>query len=457
MLTRELLAKDSEAFVEIVETAPAMLWLGDENGQCVFLNRHLREFWGVTDLAEFDWAATVHPDDAEKLAHPYLKAMQERSPFEIEARFRRADGEYRLLRTAARPRLSSAGAFCGMAGVNTDVTDQRQAEADLRRSSEQLELALDAAQGVGAWVWDLQRNLVVADHRFAAAFRVSPEEAAAGLPIEAFLHAIADEDRPRVTAEIERSIREGGNYRCEYRVRRSDGSLRWLLATGRCSAGSDQAPAQFAGCIIDISDRKAQEDQLGLLTRELSHRIKNIFAIVQGLTSFTRRQHPEAAAAFDELRGRFAAMAAAYDCVRPSDNGAPVSTSLKDLLRVLFAPYVSSGRERIEIQGCDIPIGPKTASSLALILHERATNAAKYGALSDAGSVQLLLAMDDVALTMRWIESGGPLIVNAPETQGFGSRLIRMTADSLGAELELQWLAEGLQWQMSIPKTALRT
>lgn len=456
MPTRELLAKDSEAFVEIVETAPAMLWLGDQNGHCVFLNRHLREFWGVGNLSSFDWSTTVHPGDAERLAQPYVKAMQERTPFEVEARYRRVDGQYRLLRTAARPRFSSDGEFLGMAGVNTDVTDQRQAEAALRHSSEQLELALDAAQGVGAWVWDLQRKLVVADHRFAEAFHVSPEAAAAGLPLEAFLDAIAEEDRTRVNTEIERSIREGGNYRCEYRVRRSDGSLRWLLAAGRCRPASDGHPAQFAGCIIDISDRKTQEEQLKVLTRELSHRIKNIFAVVQALTSLTRRQHRGSSAAFDELLGRFSAMAAAYDCVRPAENGAPVSTSLKELLRILFAPYILDGHKRIEVEGCDVPIGPTTASSLALILHERATNAAKYGALSESGSVKLLLSVDNLTLTMGWIETGGPRIVEAPQAQGFGSRLIKMTADALGAELELQWVEEGLQWRMSIPKASLR-
>ena len=125
---------DHELAIAIAETSPAMLWMGDENGRCLFLNRALRQFWGVdpTDLDSFDWSATLHPDDVEVLQGPFAKAMRDHAAFSVEARYRRADGVFRVMRTQANPRFDGSGRFLGMTGVNTDVTDQRTAEEQTR-------------------------------------------------------------------------------------------------------------------------------------------------------------------------------------------------------------------------------------------------------------------------------------------------------------------------------------
>lgn len=118
----------------VAENSPAMLWLGDQYGKCVFLNRAQRDFWGIDpqDLSLFDWGSTLHPDDIEKLSAPFVKAMAEQTPFSVEARYKRADGAYRTLRTEARPRFDRDGTFLGMTGVNTDISDQLAAEERTR-------------------------------------------------------------------------------------------------------------------------------------------------------------------------------------------------------------------------------------------------------------------------------------------------------------------------------------
>lgn len=118
----------------VAENSPAMLWMGDENGKCVFLNQAQRDFWGIDpqDLSTFDWTATTHPDDIETLAAPFVRAMAERTPFTVAARYLRADGVYRTLRTQANPRFDRDGTFLGMTGVNTDITDQLVAEERTR-------------------------------------------------------------------------------------------------------------------------------------------------------------------------------------------------------------------------------------------------------------------------------------------------------------------------------------
>ena len=130
----ETITRAEEFCRAIADNSPAMLWMGDQNGKCVFLNKAQREFWGVDpdDLSMFDWSSTVHPDDVEILAKPFGQAMAGQTAFSVEARYRRADGQFRILRTQARPRFDDDGVFLGMTGLNSDVSDRRHAEERTR-------------------------------------------------------------------------------------------------------------------------------------------------------------------------------------------------------------------------------------------------------------------------------------------------------------------------------------
>ncbi len=138
----DALRESEERFRLVAESAPVMLWMGDPEGKCVYLNRAQREFWGVTpeDVPEFDWSRTAHPEDREALFKPFSEAMQAHTGFRCEARFKRADGHYRLVQTNAQPRLGPGGEFLGMIGVNVDITEARQAELALRRETRILEI-----------------------------------------------------------------------------------------------------------------------------------------------------------------------------------------------------------------------------------------------------------------------------------------------------------------------------
>lgn len=124
-----------EEFIDgLAEGSPAMLWLGDENGKCVLLSTALRRFWGLENqsLDDFDWSSTLHPDDVARLSGPFGEAMANHTPFTVEARYKRADGVYRTMRTLANPRFDKDGRFLGMTGVNNDITDQIVAEEHTR-------------------------------------------------------------------------------------------------------------------------------------------------------------------------------------------------------------------------------------------------------------------------------------------------------------------------------------
>ncbi len=140
-LAEASLRESEERFRLVAESAPVMLWMGDANGRCVYLNRAQREFWGVAleDVPDFEWGSTLHPEDRERLYEPFNRGMRAHEAFNVEARFLRADGEYRTIATRASPRFAADGTFVGMIGVNVDVTEARQAESALQSLNATLE------------------------------------------------------------------------------------------------------------------------------------------------------------------------------------------------------------------------------------------------------------------------------------------------------------------------------
>lgn len=126
------LRESEERFRNMAEDAPIMIWISDETGHCRHINPLLREFWGVDDIATFDWSRTLHPEDLANVGAKMQEAVQHRSSVNVKGRYRRADGVYRVLETVARPNFGRDGAFVGMIGVNVDVTEREDADRHKR-------------------------------------------------------------------------------------------------------------------------------------------------------------------------------------------------------------------------------------------------------------------------------------------------------------------------------------
>lgn len=431
----------------ILETVPAMIWLGDPQGRCVLLNRALRDHWGVADADSFEWSDTLHPDDAPRIAGPYSQAMEHRQPFRIEARYRRADGEWRILQTDACPHFDSSGQFLGMVGVNTDITEQRRTERDLRLSKENLEFAIEAAGEVGTWIWDVHNDVLTGDSRTWCGIGDGDGRHSTGRFAD-FLALVHEEDRARVCAAITRTLEEGRDFRLEYRLWQG-GHLRWVFALGRCERDALDRPVIFAGVTVDVTDRRTREDAARMLAHELSHRLKNVFGVMQVLTAQTARCHPDATPALDQLARRIQALGVAQMLSFPATDAPRGESGLRHLAERVLAPYAVRG-DRLDWDGPDLPLSPERATALALILHELATNSAKYGSLSTNGKVRITLSTTPEGVRIEWSETGGPP-VTTPQTSGFGSRLIRQSAASLGAQDRWLWLPEGLLWTVVLP------
>jgi two-component sensor histidine kinase/PAS domain-containing protein len=338
----------------------------------------------------------------------------------------------------------------GVLVVCNDVTDRHRAFDALALNEERLTLALSAGV-IGTWDWDVRNDRFVADTRLALAYGVDPKAAAAGVPLAAFVEAIHRDDRERVERRVAETLKSGDDFAEEYRLVVADGPTRWVLARGRCYRDSTGQATRFPGAAIDITDRKLAEEHRELLTDELSHRSRNMLAIVQAIAQQTLKDGVTIGEARKKLSARLIAMSRAQDIL----TGRGVAgVELESILRAALNTLADEG-DRIRLQGPNLAISPRSSLSFALAFHELATNAVKYGALSGAeGRVDISwhIAKDsDRLLELVWSESGGPP-VSTPTRKGFGSRLIEsvMTAE-LGVFASVDYAPSGVIWRIAVP------
>ena len=482
------------------------------------------------------------------------------------------------------PVAGEDGRPVGVLAIVQEVTESVQAGRALEEYREKFELALSASEMVGTWDWDIASNLVTADERFAALYGVSAGRAAVGLPIEDFLAAIHPDDRQRVIGEIEQALRTVGPVRFEYRIANRDGTVSWIVASGRVIADDTGRAIRLPGVLVDITrerriaeelneseqrfrtladtmpqmvwstlpdgyhdyynarwyeytgmspgstdgagwngmfhpddqerawqvwrdsletgepyyieyrlrhhsgeyrwvlgralpirdsagrivrwfgtctdihENKLAQEEREVVAQELSHRIKNIFAVIGGIVGLASRSYPEARDFAESLRGRIFALGQAHDFVRPhSRSSMPRANpaTLHALVRELLQPYRLDNTDRAEFIGDDVMIDDGAATPLALLFHELATNAAKYGALSRAeGRITIESRLEGDRYRLIWTETGGP--APAPGSTGFGSRLIALSVEGqLRGQLEKTFGEEGLRVELTVPLTSL--
>jgi len=269
------------------------------------------------------------------------------------------------------------------------------------------------------------------------------------------------DDQERAWAAWRQCLETGEPYEIEYRLRRHDGVYRWTLGRARPIRNEAGEITRWFGTCTDIDDLKRSDQAKELLSQELSHRIKNIFAVVSALIALSARQHPEAREFANAVRTRINALARAHEFVRPhTETSRPSvgSMTLHAFLADLFKAYTElTGEPRILVFGDDATFDDQAATSVALLFHELATNAAKYGALSvEGGRVTLDTRRAGDRFTLTWTETGGPRISGPPERTGFGSSLATLSVEGqLGGRLERTWRPDGLQVVADLPATAL--
>jgi two-component sensor histidine kinase len=305
-----------------------------------------------------------------------------------------------------------------------------------------LRLAVEAAC-VALWAWHVDDDRFAMDKRGFELWGLPWSPKVTFEELSANIHP-ADRDRVRAAFSATRSV--AGSYEIDFRILVGE-EIRWISARGQ---GADEGIVDGAmfGIFLDVTGRKQAEEGSELLAGEMSHRVKNLLSIAAGLTELTGRSASSVLQMTSKLTERLTALGRAHDVVRPLPGEQGKAALLGDLLSVLLAPYdetaAFSGRIRVAVPR--MGIGQRTASTLAMVIHELATNSVKYGALSCAeGFLDVSSRTDDDRVYLIWAETGGPRIVGHPELTGFGSRLIaRVVSSQLGGDLIYDWQETGL-------------
>jgi PAS domain S-box-containing protein len=283
-------------------------------------------------------------------------------------------------------------------------------------------------------------------------------EEAIGKPITIIIPADRLYEEPVI---LEKIARGEGIEHFETVRQRKDGSLfdiSLTISPIRNSRGKVVGASKIAR---DITELRKARDRQHLLLREMNHRVKNLFALSGSIVGLSARSAKSPQELAESTRGRLAALARAHALTfsRGFNEAAHEPTTLQSLVRTIVAPFDEAGQSRIALSGIDAGISGSAVTSFALLLHEFATNAAKYGALSaDTGSIRVVFAEEGDSIVIRWTERGGPPVAASSAGLGFGDVLSRIAvSDQLGGEIVRDWRHEGLAIRLSVPRSRLET
>jgi PAS domain S-box-containing protein len=272
-----------------------------------------------------------------------------------------------------------------------------------------------------------------------------------------FTHTHPDDADPDRQAFRKQVAGELDFYSIEKRFIRRDGRVIWISVRSSPVRDADDRLLYVVRVVQDITERKAAEQRQRLLMDELNHRVKNTLATVQSLATQTARGAATPAAFRERFEGRLIALSKAHDQLTMHHWE---SADLRELLTGSLAPYAGTIRDRVVLRGEDVVLRPRAVLTLAMAVHELATNAAKYGALSvSSGRVEVqwqpIRAGDGRSfLQIEWVEQGGPNVVE-PGQFGFGTRLIEGSiAAELAGETRLIFQPQGLRCEIMIPMKA---
>lgn len=452
----ELALRESEAQLRLALDAGRMaVWRHETATDTIHPSPELNRLLGYAPDAPLDIVEIrkrYYPGDRERLTSAAMEALKRRRRFfEVEYRFYRADGVLRWFLMRAEMMLGPDGMPMRTIGVLLDITDRKRAEEALREREAELRSALDAGS-LAIFGVDLVTGEIKHSPRLNQLYGYPEDQPITVKDLRARYHP-DDLDQIREKTLSDRHDPSVHNFDWTLRLLLPDQTVRWVNGLGEYVRDDQGHPVRSRGVVMDITERKRWEEHQQLLINELNHRVKNTLATVQSVASQTLRNAETTEAARAALESRLFALSRAHDVLtRENWEGA----SLSEIVAEAIAPYRHERDNRLTAVGPDIRLSPRTALAIAMALQELATNAVKYGALSNAsGTVAVHWSVREEGgkprLNLYWTENGGPP-VTPPSHRGFGTRLIeRSLAHDLNGTAEIQYMPSGITCIVDAP------
>jgi PAS domain S-box-containing protein len=451
----EAFARGDDYFREVLDALPAAIYITDADGLITYYNEAAAALWGRRpELGTSEWCGSwkLYWPDGRPMPHdecPMALALREKRPVRgMEAIAERPDGSRVPFIPYPTPLFDASGALMGAVNMLVDITERKGADVQAHRlaaiiaSSDDAIISKDLNGVIASWNCGAQRI-----------FGYTAEETI-GRPVSILIPP----ERANEELGILERIRRGERIdHYETVRRRKDGSLVDISLTVspvRNSAGEIIGASKVAR---DITERRRAREQQQLLLREMDHRIKNLFSLASSVVTLSARSAGSAAELAASVRDRLGALARAHALTLSVPSAAPTAhpATLHALIKTIVSPYenrASEERERVTVTGADVPLSNNSVTSLALLLHEFATNAAKYGALSTPeGRIDVHCEVAGDKLLLTWNERGGPALNDEVSVNGFGAILIRSAIEGqLGGAISRDWLPEGLAIRLSL-------
>jgi PAS domain S-box-containing protein len=451
--TLQSLAPDEHSFRSIIEALPAAIYLTDAAGRITYFNEAAAELWGHRpQIGTSEWCGSwkLYWPDGTFLPHdqcPMAIALKEdRIVRGMEAIAERPDGTRVSFIPFPTPLHDSSGALVGAVNMLVDISDRKQEEEAAQRLAAIVESSTDA-------ILSKDLNGIITSWNTAAErlFGYTATEAI-GRPVLMLIPPERHDEEPEILSRVRRGERIE-HY--ETVRRRKDGSeihVSLSVSPIRNGKGAVVGASKIAR---DITERRRAEEQQHLLLREMNHRVKNLMMLASSIVTLSARSASTAGELATAVRDRLAALDRVQTLTLParSSDGysSEQSITLHTLAETVLAPYRNGQADHtFAISGGDVTLSGSMVTSFALLLHEFATNAAKYGALSvPGGRICIQCSQTDTQFIMVWREEGGPPIAGPSENEGFGSTLTQITLRALGGEVVREWKPEGLIIRLS--------
>lgn len=430
--------RDSEAELRrITDAAPLLIAYVDKDRRYRFINRAYEAWFGQPREAIQGRRVDEVLGAAYASVAPHLEAALSGQRVTFESQITYPAAGVRDVQVDYVPRWAPDGSVAGLYAVISDVTKRLDAERALLQSETRLRLATEFGE-VGLWDVDNGDGALFWDDRVRALFGHSPGVSVTMADFYQGLHP----DDLKATSQAYAAAADPAQrapYDVEYRtIGAEDGVERWVAAKGRGVFDDDGRCLRVVGTAIDITTRKHAEEARDLLMREVDHRARNSLAIIQSVVRLT--EAPDPAAFRQAIHGRIEAMARAQSTLAKGQwRGGTIAEVVRDELL-----SSASAASRVRLSGGEIALPADHLQPLSMILHELATNATKYGALSvREGLVEVSWANAPKGWSLHWQERGGPP-TTPPSRSGFGSRLMANLARQLDGQIAFHWAPEGL-------------